>query len=113
MSSITSTCTAHPGFEAIGRCKQCGKPFCSQCQTKGPTGIFCCGECKELHEEFTARAQQLDSMKRESTFFEKIKIYAKKLIVFAILGLLVAGGLHFAGIEIPVLSEFIDSLTGS
>jgi hypothetical protein len=79
---------------------------------KGPTGIFCCGECKESHEGFTARAQQLDSMKRESTFFEKIKIYVKKLIVFAFLGLLIAGGLHFAGIKIPVLSDFVDSLTG-
>lgn len=109
-SGISSTCTAHPGFEAVARCKQCGKPFCSQCQVKGATGLFCCQSCKESHEAFTARAQQLDSMRRDTTFFEKLKIYIRKIIFFGLFILLVSVGLHFFGVNIPIVSDIIRSI---
>lgn len=109
-SSISSTCTTHPGFEAIGRCKQCGKPFCSDCQIKGPTGIFCCPACKESHEAFTGRAQQLDSMRRDSTTFEKIKITVRQFVMTALFILIIAVIFHFVGVNIPIVSDTIRSI---
>jgi hypothetical protein len=109
-SGVSSSCTTHPGFEAIARCKQCGKPFCSKCQVKGPTGLFCCAECKDSHEAFTARAQGLDSMSRESTFVEKIKLTVRKFTMIALFVLIVATVLHFVGVNIPVLSDQIRSI---
>ena len=107
---LSSTCTAHPGFEAIGRCKQCSKPFCSKCQTKGPTGIFCCAACKETHEQFVQRAQQMDNMRKDSTTFASIMIMARKL-VFGVFALVIIGAiLHFAGVNVPVLSSIIADL---
>ena len=108
---LSSNCTTHPGFEAIGRCKQCGKPFCSKCQIKGPTGIFCCPECKETHEAFTTRAQQFDSMRRDSTTFEKIKITIRKVVMTALFILIIAVIFHFVGVDIPVVSDTIRSIT--
>ena len=112
-SSISSTCTTHPGFQAVGRCKQCGKPFCSQCQVKGPTGLFCCPECKKSHEAFTERAQQLDSMRKDSTTFEKIKITVRKFLMAALFIVIVAVIFHFIGVEIPVVSDMIRSIMDS
>ena len=110
---LSSTCTVHSGFEAIARCKQCGKPFCSQCQIKGPTGLFCCSDCKDSHEAFTARAQQLDTMRKDTTFFQKIKIMVRQGIFLALFILIIAIVLHFLSVEIPVISDLIRSIMDS
>jgi hypothetical protein len=112
-SGLSSTCTVHSGFEAVARCKQCGKPFCSKCQIKGPTGLFCCVGCKESHEAFTARAQQLDTMRKDSTFFQKIKIMLRQSFFLALAVLIIATLLHFLNIEIPVVSNIIRSIMDS
>ena len=108
MAQISSHCINHVGVEAVGRCKQCGKPFCNTCQVVGPTGKFCSDKCKENHEVFTQRAHQLDSMKKDSTFMAKLYIYAKKLIVFAVAILIIAVVLAFVGVEVPFVSDFLD-----
>ncbi|MFP6581208.1 MAG: hypothetical protein VCD00_01490 [Candidatus Hydrogenedentota bacterium] len=109
-SGLASTCTTHPGFEAIGRCKQCGKPYCSGCQVKGPTGMFCCDACKQSHEAFTQRAQQLDGMSKSSTKWASIKIILRKLIIALIVLALAAGGLTYMGIDVPVVGPFFQNL---
>lgn len=110
---LSSTCTVHPGFEAIGRCKQCSKPFCSECQVKGPTGIFCCQECKETHEQFIQRAQQLDNMKKESSGLPSFLILLRKIIFISFALIIVGVGLHYFGIEVPVLSQLIRNISGN
>lgn len=109
---LASACTAHPGFESIGRCKQCSKPFCSKCQTKGPTGIFCSETCKETHEQFVQRAQQYDNMRKDSTTFASMMILLRKIVFGAFAVIIIGVILHYAGVEIPVLSSLIRSVTG-
>ncbi|MCH7960038.1 MAG: hypothetical protein IID08_07905 [Candidatus Hydrogenedentes bacterium] len=102
-----SSCLNHPSVAAIGRCKQCGKPFCGACEIKGPTGNFCSDECKGLHETFVQRAAKLDDMKKKRSGLGAI---LKKIVVLGIVLLVVAFGADFMGIEIPVLSEFVEGL---
>ena len=109
---ISSTCIQHPGFQAIGRCKQCGKPFCSQCEIKGPTGVFCCAKCKVDHETFTQRAAQLDTMTKKSSIVSKLIGGLKTLIGLAILAGLIGLILHYAlQIEVPIISDLLNSNT--
>lgn len=105
-----SSCTNHPGVEAAGRCKQCGKPFCSACEVAGPTGRFCSQACKDRHESFTQRAAQLDDMRRDTSFFAKLWIRVKKLLVWVIAALAIAVALHFFGVHVPFVSPFIQRM---
>ena len=111
-TGYSSTCTQHPGFDAIGRCKQCGKPFCSQCQVKGPTGLFCCENCKKMHEAFTQKAMQLDSMTKTSSMLTKLTGFVKQLIAWIILALFIAAIAHYVfNVEVPVISEWLRSVS--
>jgi hypothetical protein len=107
---LASTCTLHPGFESVGRCKQCSKPYCSDCQVKGPTGMFCCEACKEMHEAFVNRAQQLDGMRKDSTTFSSIKILLRKILLVVIVLGVAAVGLTYLGIDLPVVGPKIQDL---
>lgn len=60
MGAKTIGCINHPGMEAIGRCRQCGKPVCKQCGLTGAKGIYCSEVCKEKHEQFIQRAGNLE-----------------------------------------------------
>lgn len=101
-----SGCINHPGVEAVIRCKQCGRPACSSCRVKGPTGDFCSEECKEKHQGFIQRAQHMDSMKKAKRGIPFGR-WIRKIIVWAVvLIFLVALGSVF-GIEIPFLSPLV------
>lgn len=103
-----SSCLNHPTVAAIGRCKQCGKPFCGTCEIKGPTGNFCSDECKGRHETFVQRAGKLDDMKKARWGVGAI---LKKSVILSVIVVAAAAGAHFMGFEIPVLSEFIEGLS--
>lgn len=108
MASVeTSGCTNHPPIAAVGRCKQCGKPFCSTCQVVGPTGKFCSEPCKAQHEHFVQRAAKLDQMRSTSGVFGKIVDKLRKWAVFTVAGLIVAVALHFFGVNVPFISDII------
>ncbi len=107
-SGLVSSCLNHPSVEATGRCKQCSKPFCDTCAVRGATGNFCSQACKEKHEAYVQRAVKLDDMRRDTSFFAKSWIYIRKLIVFAIVGLILAVVAHFFGVNVPYLSDFIN-----
>jgi hypothetical protein len=104
---IASACVNHPSVEAAGRCKQCGKPFCSVCEVAGATGSFCSAACKEKHETFVQRAAKLDDMQRDTSFFAKLWIRIRKLLVFAIIALILAVAVHFMGVNVPWLSDIL------
>lgn len=106
LGGLTSTCLNHPGIEAIGRCKQCGKPFCSACKIMGPTGLFCCNECKDKHEAFVQRAAQLEARKAPINIMAKLRTAVGKLIVILILlGFLGMLGNFFP--DIPILGSLV------
>lgn len=102
---IASACVNHPTVEASGRCKQCTKPFCSACEVPGPTGSFCSEACLKKHETFVQRAAKLDDMQRDTSFFGKLWIRVRKLLVFVIIAFLLAVALHFMDVNVPWLSE--------
>ena len=108
-----SGCINHPAIEAIGRCKQCGKPFCGTCRIQGPTGNFCSETCKTSHEEFMGKAQQLDQMSRGGGFLTKLWFLGKKIVVFGLFFLAVAVALHFVGLHIPFVSDLIVRFMGN
>ena len=107
---IASACINHPTVEATGRCKQCTKPFCDTCAIQGATGKFCSEACKQRHETFVQRAAKLDDMQRDTSFFAKLWIRIRKLLVFAIVILALAVAAHFMGVNVPWLSDFIISI---
>lgn len=104
-----SGCTNHPAFEAVGRCKQCGKPFCSTCKIPGPTGNFCSDVCKAMHEQFTERAQKLDMMAKGTARSVRAKFWhlGKKIIFFGAIFLVIAVVLTYFEIDVPVVSNII------
>jgi hypothetical protein len=104
-----SACINHPSIEATARCKQCGTPVCNACLVMGPTGRFCSTVCREKHQAFVQRAQQLDG-KARSSFFPKLRRLVGWLIMSAmvVLVLAVIGTLF----EIPVLSPLVLQLRG-
>ena len=107
--ALRSSCINHPSIEAVGRCKQCGKPYCSTCQTTGPTGHFCSGECKQGHESYVDRARKLDVAQRGGGFFAKFGRLIKKVLVFGVVILIICVVLIlFFGVNIPFLSDWIN-----
>ena len=108
--AIGSGCINHPSVEAAGRCKQCGKPFCSACEVQGATGRFCSDPCKDRHEVFVKRAAKLDDMRRTSGVFGKLVDRFKKVAVFAVALLIIGVVLHFLNFNVPILSGIIESV---
>ncbi|GMV99877.1 MAG: hypothetical protein AMXMBFR84_10160 [Candidatus Hydrogenedentota bacterium] len=101
---IGSVCINHTGVEAVGRCKQCGKPFCNACKVMGPTGLFCSDDCKVKHENFVKKAAEYDHKKGGIGLGHTIGKLIKYAVVLAILvAVATAAGTVF---KVPVLSDF-------
>ena len=107
---MQSGCINHPSIESVGRCKQCGKPFCGTCELKGPTGRFCSEDCLKRHEVFVGRASKLDDMRGGSGFLSKLMNRLKKLLFYGAGALIILVVLHFIGVQVPVVSDFLNSL---
>jgi hypothetical protein len=50
-----SKCINHDYRDAVGRCRQCHKPLCGECQLVTEEGVFCGEECYEKAKAFHAR----------------------------------------------------------
>jgi cation transport ATPase len=102
LNGSVSGCINHPGIEAVARCKQCGKPVCGACMVSGPTGRFCSDACKEKHERFIRRAQELEKTRpRTGNLAKKLRRLIVKLVILVAV-LLVLGwvAVYF---DIPVV----------
>ena len=111
LSGTASGCINHPSVEAVGRCKQCSKPICAACKIPGPTGVFCSAECKQKHEVFVKRAQELDVKKGGlgiGYILSRIVGWAVALLIIAIV-LGVVGTIF----SVPVLSPLVQSVRNS
>jgi hypothetical protein len=96
--------------DTIGRCKQCNGRITRDNRVRGPHGLYCSEACKEMHEEFLERVEEVDADKgvkfsRFGLFFRRL---IGKLIVLAILAVFLCALAYF--IEIPYLSEFVRGL---
>ncbi|NIA14213.1 MAG: hypothetical protein GWP08_09030 [Nitrospiraceae bacterium] len=101
-----SGCINHPGVESVARCKQCGKAVCKACLVTGPTGNFCSDTCRDKHQEFIRRAQELERKKPAAgNGLRKLVRFAIKLAFFA--AILIAVGVAGIMFDIPVLSDVV------
>ncbi|HOL21771.1 MAG TPA: B-box zinc finger protein [bacterium] len=62
-----SECFFHTGRPAVARCKQCGRPLCTECRIIKPDGIFCSVECAERFSVFARRAEELEAKRSKSS----------------------------------------------
>jgi len=92
LDATMSGCINHPGVEAVGRCKQCAKPFCGTCMVVGPTGKFCSQSCSDRHLQFVQRAQQMEQRTQSGKLGRTLKHLLVKLILFGV----VLGGAAWA-----------------
>lgn len=106
----TSGCINHPGIEAVARCKQCGKAVCGTCVVKGPTGKFCTPECKEQHEGYIQRAQELDRMRKRPSLFVKLRGIIGTGIILVLVILAAGFVATYFGFNIPILTDIVNNL---
>jgi len=111
LSGVGSVCVNHPSVEAVGRCKQCSKPFCNACKVQGPTGYFCSAECKQKHEIFVKRAQELDVKKGGAGIGFLLGKLMGLLIAVAIIAVIL--GVVGSVVQVPVLSPLVHSVRAS
>ncbi len=107
--SLYSMCINHPNIDAAARCKQCGKPVCNNCKVTGPQGYYCSEECKERHQAFTERVEQMD--KRElpkGIWIIKIRRILGRLVMLAIVAVFAAFAAHAMGFEIPIVGGLVE-----
>ncbi len=109
MGAKTIGCINHPGVEAIGRCRQCSKPVCKSCGTRGPAGLYCSDDCREKHERFVQRAEVmgLDRVGKRG-ILESVRNLLGGLITLA--AILFALGVAATLFYIPVLSEVTENV---
>lgn len=78
-------CFFHTGRPAVTRCKQCGRPLCSECRIINTDGIFCSAECAERFSVFARRAEELEAKRSKSRSVPG----AIKFIIFLIILLVI------------------------
>ncbi|HPP66788.1 MAG TPA: B-box zinc finger protein [bacterium] len=81
-------CFFHTGRPAVTRCKQCGRPLCSECRLITPEGIFCGEKCAETAKIAAERLREIEE-KRAASQKGTIQIVIGRIIsiiiIFAIL----------------------------
>jgi len=56
-------CFFHTGRPAVTRCKQCGRPLCSECRRITSEGIFCSDKCAETAKVHSERLRQIEQQR--------------------------------------------------
>mgnify|MGYP000881682644 CR=1 FL=1 len=54
-------CFFHTGRPSVIRCKQCGRPLCSECRMVKPEGIFCSQKCADTFKVFAERLAEIEA----------------------------------------------------
>ena len=94
-----SYCLRHSEVEAVGRCRQCGVPFCASCRVEAAEGNYCSMECRAKHKHFVNRSQELNRGKRGGIL--------RKALLLVLCAAGIAAALHFLGVNVPVISDLI------
>lgn len=82
-------CFFHTGRPAVTRCKQCGRPLCSECRIIKGNGIFCSENCADRFSIFARRAEEIESRKRENRGIAGLIKFIIFLIVLLVIYLIV------------------------
>jgi len=106
-----SCCVNHPSFEAVARCKMCGKPVCNTCVVSVASGKYCSETCQQKNDAFMNRAQELDRGTHYSTGGGKLGRMVKKLVILAII--LVVIGFVSLKFNVPVLADLTRTIMGA
>ncbi|HOS03939.1 MAG TPA: hypothetical protein PKZ01_12720, partial [Candidatus Hydrogenedentes bacterium] len=82
------------------------------CQISGPTGRFCGEECKQKHEGFVQRVQQMEGRRSGMGMGIKLKRILGTVIgkIIVILIILIFIGIAATLVQIPVLSPIVQSV---
>ncbi len=109
MGAKTIGCINHPNVEAIGRCRQCSKPVCGECGVRGPQGLYCSEPCREKHEQFMKRAEELGL---ERVGRRGIAYHIRNLLGTLFMLAVVLFGIGFLATRfyIPVVSEVTETV---
>ena len=78
-----SECFFHTGRPAVTRCKQCGKPLCSDCRLVTEDGLFCSDRCAQTAGVFVKRSHDLEE--KRSRRCKGIPARLIKFIIFLII----------------------------
>jgi len=91
-------CFFHTGRAAIIRCKQCGRPLCTDCRHITPHGIFCGVDCGERFEVFAMRAEENEEKRKRGmprwlfSFLKFLGIVICLCVLYVILHHFMGGG---------------------
>ncbi len=80
-------CFFHMGRPAVTRCKQCGKPLCSDCRLVTEDGLFCSDRCAQMAHVFTVKSRDLEekrSARRSGVPAGLIKFIIFLIIIFVL-----------------------------
>lgn len=94
-----SYCRRHPDVEAVGRCRQCGVPFCADCKVAAQEGEYCSMECRAQHKRFINRSDEIGNPRQGGLI--------KKFVTLLLIATGVGAAAHFLGLEVPVVSDLI------
>jgi len=99
-------------LDVIGRCKQCGKGVTDQNKVTGPTGMFCSAECKEKHEAFITRLEEMESRRRPPRLSLGFRIRKLLSLLIAVAFFAVVAGAVSIYFDIPVLAPLTWRILG-
>lgn len=91
MGNCMDKCKTHPIRFAIGRCKRCHVPMCSECKISTDDGIFCSEECIEQFRTFQSRMANYGPSGSRFSLFAWIKY----LVITVVLIVVIVGALSF------------------
>jgi hypothetical protein len=94
-----SHCVRHKNTKAKARCRQCGAPFCGECHIDVAEGDFCSVECLAKLKRF-ANNSEGQNWKRPSRFVSRTLSFVAMIVIIAV-------ALHFAGINVPIVSPML------
>ena len=84
-----SKCINHDYRDAVGRCRQCHKPLCGECQLVTEEGVFCGEECYGKAKAFHARVAAMGPQEKPKRRLPAGLGCLLKLTVFVLIVVLV------------------------
>lgn len=78
-------CFYHTGRPSVTRCKQCGRPLCSECRIVKSEGIFCGEKCADSFKVFAQRTEENEAKcGRSSGINSLVKVIIFLAVLFCI-----------------------------
>lgn len=82
-------CFYHTGRPSVARCRQCGRPLCTECRIVKPEGIFCSQKCADSFKVFANRAEEIEAKRDKGSGINSLVKFIIFLVVLFIIYLIV------------------------